>query len=274
MFKILSFLLLFPVIVHAQMPRVLRVFGNVQYQNTHLPVMKGDTIRESNRSFIYSSPSDALFFIVPGKGIATLKPGEKSSQGQQHGELLAYMEELLPASKQHRLSGRGLLLTMEELQKHLENLSADSSPLLVLDEFRIEVGNALVPKGSDDFFYVQHIFDGEKINKRLSLTKDEEHRNFIVLDTNLLKIDGAAFGGNELRDAHLYYYDGQQKTSRILWAHDLLMVRLADIQPEICMIRKSGNAGWMQQATDYLRLAYGITDNEQIEWSLRNLECR
>ena len=116
-----------------------------------------------------------------------------------------------------RLSTRaGSINNGLDFQKHFN----EGTVALLGDSYLLEISPSAFPINESKFFYVQYIYEGETINKKLGSDGDN-----LLIDLNaFFSIDGNAIDPSLVEMPKLYYYDVSKGSSKFITDMDITFV--------------------------------------------------
>lgn len=221
--------------------KVIHVDGRIIFQKTNADMKQGDIFVSGTLLKFLSNDSRAAV-ISSIKGRFVLSASEK---GQT---------KILPAA--NNISSRsGALINLIDLQNHF------LGDYLVLDKMKLEIGEVNYPMNETNFFYLSYLYNGEKINKKLSY----ENNNLIIDKDEIFKIDGQAIPYDELAMT-LYYRQGNSPVK--ISEFKPVFPNLDELKSEITIIRDEfadkSNEVQIQEITAYLAEFYGKPQKENL----------
>ncbi len=189
----------FTILVHSQEYYVLQVKGTVKKSKTGALVKTKDVIK-ADEQLTFSSATDAVALVNPKAGRFILKPGKPTKTN----ELIAYMKDALSQASSRLSTRSGGFNNVLDLKAFFKD------PVLLLPELQYKVNGASFPISESAFFFIRYQYNGEAINKQLSINKDSL---IIVNRIELFKVDGKPIAGGETSGHQLMYFSGQVELS-------------------------------------------------------------
>ena len=132
--------------------KVIKVNGNIQYVRTGSQMAAGDVFTEEE-TLSFETPASRAAVINPEKGRFILSP-------QSAGQLTGARSNFLPAMSNISTRG-GFLSSMEDL------INQFTGPVAILYKSSWNINPYQFPMDENQFFYLQFMYNGETINKKL-----------------------------------------------------------------------------------------------------------
>ena len=227
--------------------KVIKVNGSILYVRTGSSMAQGDIFAESE-DLDFATPNSRAAVINPEKGRFVLTAGPV-------GQVAKANSNFLPAMSNISTRG-GALNSLSDIQNQF------SGSVAILYKASWHINPYQFPMNEDTFFYLQYLFNGERINKKL-LFRD----NNLVFDrADILKVDDNPIETPDTPNTILYYYrrDGAQYIS----AFEMVFPDLADLAGEAGIIlEESGEAPYNQivnELSGYIFEFYGKPDKQDV----------
>jgi hypothetical protein len=167
--------------------KVIKVNGNIQYVRTGSKMASGDVFTE-DETLSFETPTSRAAVINPEKGRFILSP-ESASQ------LSGAKSNFLPAMSNISTRG-GFLSSMDDL------INQFTGPVAILYKSDWHINPYQFPMDENQFFYLQYIYKGETINKKLPF----DQQNLIFSREKILKVDSLPIQAIDSPATNLFYY--------------------------------------------------------------------
>jgi hypothetical protein len=194
---------------------VSHVKGEVRRAGAKSVLKLGEELKLTD-SLKFGSPSDLVAVINPKRGRFVIKAGNNQAPvSKAPGLIVLISENLIPGNETKIMGSRfGGAEDLPALRNYLLLYGSENGyRFALLDSFRLVLGGDLLKNQGNNFFYLQYLYKGEEINKRLRISKQaDEH--FLVFDRDIFKIDGKMVEPPALTEARLFYYEAASDSSR------------------------------------------------------------
>ena len=173
--------------------KVIKVSGSIVYVRTGGSMSQGDIFAE-DEDLNFATPNSRAAVINPEKGRFIIA-------SNSHDQLSKAKSNFLPAMNNISTRG-GALNSLTDLQNQF------SGPVAILYKASWHINPYKFPMNENTFFYLQYLYNGERINKRLLF----DENNLVFSREDILKVDEQPITGPDTPNAVLYYYgrDGAQ----------------------------------------------------------------
>jgi hypothetical protein len=230
--------------------KVIKVDGNIVYQKSGKLMATGDQFLESEKLVFKTNESRAAV-------ISSLK-GRFILSAQNNG----LSNNLLPAMNNVKTRS-GALLSLIDLQNYFKG------DFLVVDERKQKIAEAGFPMNETNFFYVQYVYNGEEIHKKLSYNGNE----LVISKAELFTIDGQAVATQDKINLKLWYRNAEEKKSLLIGEFTCVMPGKDEILKELDVISKEHQKGeekkLLEDAAGFLNDFYGAADMEYVRELLK-----
>jgi len=171
----------------AQDYKVIHVNGTIVAQSTKSNLARGTAFGEKEK-FQYKSDGARAVVINTKKGQRYILKGSPADAG--------YHNANLTPSAGNISSRAGGLNNRLDLRNHFDG------KYVILGELKVVINSSAFPMDNDHFFYINYLYQGESINKRLSFNGD----TLIINKDSLLRVDGKPIRNEDITEMKLYYY--------------------------------------------------------------------
>ncbi|MFN3917440.1 MAG: hypothetical protein ACK4K0_06835 [Flavobacteriales bacterium] len=230
--------------------KVIKVDGSIIYQKTGKSMTTGDQFSESEKLVFKTEESRAAV-------ISSLK-GRFILSAQNNG----LSNNLLPAMNNVKTRA-GALLSLIDLQNYFKG------DFLVVDERKQTIAEASFPMNETNFFYVQYVYNGEEIHKKLPYDGNE----LIISKAELFTIDGKAVTSQDKISLKLWYRNAEEKKSLLVSEFICIMPAKVEIMKELAVIIKEHQKGeekkLIEEAAGFLNDFYGSADTDYVKQLLK-----
>lgn len=233
--------------------KVIKVNGSIQIKKTGKSLQQGDVFQEST-PLVFKSPDSKATVINSEKGRFVITNQSSSSTGNN----------LIPAINNIASRG-GAILTIIDLQNLFQG------NMCVINNMKIKIACADYKMGDDNFFYLQYVYKGEPINKRLKNSGD----SLIIDKSELYTVDGIAIDAPDGPEVNLFYRDNVKKTAQTIGTFNLVFPNETELKEEVKIIIGELKTKTSSQKTDevlsYLNEFYGKPDKDNVQqWLAKN----
>jgi hypothetical protein len=230
--------------------KVIKVDGSIIYQKTGKSMATGDQFLESEKLVFKTNESRAA--VISG-----LK-GRFILSAQNNG----LSNNLLPAMNNVKTRA-GALLNLIDLQNYFKG------NFLVVDERKQKIAEAGFPMNETNFFYVQYVYNGEEIHKKLSFDGNE----LVISKAELFTIDGKTVASQDRINLKLWYRNAEEKKSLLVSEFACVMPAKAEIMKELEVITKEHQKGEEKKLEEdvagFLNDFYGSVDTDYVRQLLK-----
>jgi hypothetical protein len=229
--------------------------GEIKHSGTGKLLQRGEKFK-ANDVLEFSSAKDAAVVIDQNKGAFLIYP---------EASLKRYRTKPLPA-----VGARpGLVLTDLELRQLLHS---EARLLLLNGQFRLVLGQQAFPMDETRFFYLEYLWKGEPINKKLRFAADT-----LIIDwKEVYTVDGQPIDPSDASDyCFLRYYDMNKAevTAYPDLEQPIYLVRtpMDELEAEVRMILAGEKGEHIVKVANYLKAMYGQAGGPDIEDWLKSL---
>lgn len=242
----------------AQTYTVVRAQGKVTLQSGTKTLRRADKFKAAPLQF--SAPGDFLVVLDEKEDAFVLYPG---------ATLKKHETKHLPPTG----ARPGLILSDLQLRTFLED---NDSLLLLNGQYSLLLGQDAFPMDDQHFFYLQYIWRGDTINKKLSFRQD----TLLIKADELYKVDGNPVDPMEVSEKHYLFYLNTRTQKSVAYppsGNPLYILRPDDdaIQKEMKMILHPHKDKpfylRFQAAMTYLREIYGTPGDAEVEHLIKTL---
>ncbi len=227
--------------------KVIKVNGSIIYVRTGGSMSQGDVFAESE-DLSFATPNSRAAVISPEKGRFILT-------SNSNDQLNKAKSNFLPALNNISTRG-GALNSLTDLQNQF------SGPVSILYKASWHINPYQFPMNENTFFYLQYLYEGERINKKL-LFKDN---NLIFSREDILKVDDQPIEDPDTPNTILFYYgrDGAQYIS----AFEMVFPDIEELTGESSIILEEyGEYSFNQMVNElsgYIFEFYGKPDKQDV----------
>lgn len=225
--------------------KVIKVNGQIVLSKTGKNLTTGDIFSPDNK-LKFVTPQSRAAVISKVKGRFVLKPNNSSGTN------------LLPAMN-NIASRSGAILNLIDLKNHFNN------NYLIIDEVKVQIGGDAFPMNDNNFFYLQYMYDGETIRKKL----DSEGDHLVIDKSELFKVDGQPIPVKYSTEMTLYYRKSAEKTSVKINTFTPVFPDEEELKAEIQVIMDEYSDKEVktkkEEITAYLNEFYGKPNKENLD---------
>lgn len=212
---ILLFVLQAP--LFAQSYTVIHSIGKIYDVGAEKYLSKGMKIDESAQ-LRFDSPNARAAVLSSSRGRYIIQANKSSSSTSD----LAYALSSIISPVRGKLSTRaGGINNALDFSKYF----GEGPVAALLDSYKVKVSPSAYPMNDDQFFYVQYMYEGEAINKKLSSEGES-----LVFDQSLYTIDGNSIDASQVGEMNLFYYNASTQESENITALTLNWVSMDDLK--------------------------------------------
>lgn len=232
--------------------KVIKVNGNITVKKTGKPLSQGDVFQESTMLDFQSTDAKATV-INAEKGRFILTPKASGSRSN-----------LIPAI--NNISSRsGAIINIIDLQNHFKG------DVCVLERSAVKIASKEYNMNADNFFYLEYVYKGEKINKKMSYAGD----SLVIDKAELYKVDGNAITAPDTKEVTLYYRSSKENKSYNISTFNLIFPNGDDLKKEVGIIldeiKAKPNANKVDEVMSYLTEFYGKPSKDNVrDWMKKN----
>lgn len=233
--------------------KVIKVNGSIVVKKTGKPLSQGDTFQESTTLDFQSSDAKATV-INAEKGRFILTP---KASGTSRSNLIPAINNISSRS--------GAIINIIDLQNHFKG------DVCVLERGAVRISSKEYTQNADNFFYLEYMYKGEKINKKMSYVQDS-----LVIDrTELYKVDGAQISAPDTREVTLYYRSSKENKSYTISTFNLIFPDSDMLKTEVNIIlgelKNKANTSKIDEVMSYLTEFYGKPSKDNVkDWMKKN----
>lgn len=191
---------------------VLKVKGDLLCNDKQ--VKENDKICGKDNIAFKSADAVAILHS-PEKGRFTLKSVSKDNKSELGGVLAS----IISSSGTGNLSSRGAITIEDEFKGNY----------YVISNCNIEIDVKKFPLDNTKYFYLKFKYDGNDVNKKLKNTTN----GFLLSKDDILLIDNKPVISDKIREYQFYYYDENDKTSKLISTFNLQFLDETSIKKEL-----------------------------------------
>ena len=235
--------------------KVIKVNGSILLRVKNVSLQTG-TVFSEKEDLLFRSDDATAAVINSQKGRLILTANNH--------DLSKIQANYLPAM--YNVSTRGgSLSNVFDLQNHF------SGKYVVLDKHKIVMDTEAFPMDEDHFFYLQYVYKGEEIPKKLGYSGD----TLLIDKKNLYTVDGQPIPGPDNPSIKLFYLNGN-KTKLPISEFNLIFPDTKQLKEEIKIIldtmKNLPSKDQVGEVTAYIYDQYGkIQRDNLIAWMKVNL---
>ncbi|MBX7094562.1 MAG: hypothetical protein K1X56_07580 [Flavobacteriales bacterium] len=234
--------------------KVIKVNGQILVKKSGKPLSTGDELLASTPLDFKTTDSRAAV-ISPTKGRFVLTAQAETGK-----------TNLVPGM--NNVSSRsGALINVIDLKNHF------SGDYLILDHWKLKIGNEAFPQSDKNFFFLRFTYNGETINKRLKHDGD----SVILERSSIFSIDNKPVDEIQKLECGLYYRKSETNENVSIASFNAIFPALKDLTGEIqivldnCASKKTAEK--IDEVSAYLNEFYGKTDRDNlVNWMKANLK--
>ncbi len=234
--------------------KVIKVNGSIQVKKTGKALQQGDIFKAST-TLQFNSPESKATVINGEKGRFVITNQSGTSKGNN----------LIPAINNIASRG-GAILTIIDLQ----NLFTGN--VCVIQSTKVKIAAADYKMNTNQFFYIEYVYKGEKISKMLSYQSD----SLLIDKAELYKVDGKSITAPDSPEVNLYYMMDKGKSLRqTIGTFNLVFPNEKELKDEVKIILAELKTKNTAQKTDevlsYINEFYGKPDKDNVKpWLVKN----
>lgn len=226
--------------------KVIKVNGQIVVKKTGKPLTQGDIFKEST-SLQFQSDDAKATVINAEKGRFVIS-GNKNSKGNN----------LIPAIN-NVASRSGAIINIIDLQNQF------SGNVCILDRLEIKIAGSDYAMSTTRFFYVEYLYKGEKIAKKLDYKGDT-----LILDrSKIFMVDGKPITGPDTPEMTIYYRNEDENKYTSISTFNGIFPETVVIKEEIGIILTEFKSKSAEQKTDevmsYINEFYGKPVKSNVE---------
>ena len=227
--------------------KVIKVNGSILYVRNGSSMAQGDVFAE-DEDLDFATPNSRAAVINPEKGRFVLTPGTQNQVARAKSNFLPAMSNISTRG--------GALNSLSDIQNQF------SGSIAILHEASWHINPYQFPMNENTFFYLQYLYDGERINKKLPFKEN----NLKFNRKDILMVDDKPIDGPDTPNTILFYNggDGVQYIS----AFELNLPDIAELVNETSIIvEESGEYSYSKMVNEisgYLFEFYGKPDKQDV----------
>lgn len=237
----------------AQDYKVIHVNGTIVAQSTKSNLTRGTAFGEKEK-FQYKTHDARAVVINTKKGQRYILKGSTSDA--------SYHNANLTPSAGNISSRAGGLNNRLDLKNHFDG------KYVILGELKVVINSVAFPMDNNHFFYINYLYKGESINKRLSYNGD----TLIINKDSLLRVDGKPIRNEDITEMKLVYYsknNGKVTPSVISSSFYPVFPNQKELKEEVAIIIDAMNGqseGEIVKAiTSYITDIYGKSNTDNVQ---------
>ena len=245
----------------AQNYKVIHVKGTIIAQSTKSNLERGVAFGEKEK-FQYKSNDARAVVINTKEGKRFILKSSSADAG--------YHNANLTPSAGNISSRAGGLNNRLDLRNHFDG------EYVILGELRVVINSNAFPMDKEHFFYINYLYKGESINKRLLFSGD----TLIINKDSLLQVDGNPIRNEDITDMKLIYYskvDGKVVPSVISSTFYPVFPEETNLREEVEIVvdamKEQSDNEIVNAITSYITEVYGKSDNDNVaQWYHANFK--
>jgi len=238
--------------------KVIKVNGSIVYVRTGSSMAQGDVFPE-DEDLDFATPNSRAAVINSEKGRFILTAGSQNQVARAKSNFLPAMSNISTRG--------GALNSLNDIQNQF------SGGVSILYSASWYINPYQFPMNEETFFYIQYLYKGEKINKKLLFREN----SLIFSREDILKVDDAPIEEPDTPNAIFYYYGrgGVQYIS----AFELVFPDIEELAAEARIIlEETGNDSYnrmVNELSGYIFEFYGKPDKQDImQFMEKDLEVK
>jgi hypothetical protein len=212
--------------------------GKVTIMDNGVVLKTGDAINYSTALAVqFGTTNDMAAVVNPRKGrfkILPVKVTKKSS-----GEFWGFLKDNLFLSKEQiPVSARqGLFNNEVDMEQFF-----GSHKIAIFSRREFPINKSFAETPDDKFFFIRYDHAGDQISKRLVFSTDKSNGvSSLVIDEDVLQIDGKTIQQEQVSNMSLYFYDRKKEESRRITPLQLIFSSRQKVSGEIAILARSLN---------------------------------
>jgi len=241
--------------VKSQDFKVIHVNGTIVAESTKTNLTRGTAFGPQEK-FQYKTNDARAVVINTKKGERYILKGTTTDA--------SYRKANLTPSAGNISSRAGGLNNRLDLANHFDG------KYVILGELKVVINSAAFPMDSNHFFYINYLYKGESINKRLTFNGD----TLIINKDSLLRVDGNPIHNEDITEMKLIYYsknNGKVTLSVISSTFYPVFPDEKDLLAEVNIIvdamKAQDGSEILNAVTSYISDVYGKSNKENVtQW--------
>ena len=245
--------------LHAQSDyKVIKVSGSILYVRTGSSMAQGDIFPE-DEDLDFATPNSRAAVINPEKGRFILSSGPQNQVSRAKTNFLPAMSNISTRG--------GALNNLTDIQNQF------SGQVSILYSASWHINPYQFPMNEETFFYIQYLYKGERINKKLPFMGN----NLIFSREDILKVDDNPIEKPDTPNAIFYYYG--KNGAQYISAFELVFPDLVELAAETSIIiEESVDDSYnrmVNELSGYIYEFYGKPDKQDVmQFMAKDLELK
>ncbi|MFW5793003.1 MAG: hypothetical protein ACOCWC_01870 [Bacteroidota bacterium] len=244
--------------LNAQDYHTIRVNGTILLEKTNAMLERGTVFNEED-PLVFKTYNSIATVISPENGRFVLRPDNTD---------LAYAKASYTPAMSNISSRSSELMTVLDMKNHF------NGKYVLFDKVNLKMNPDAFPMDEDNFFYIQYVYNNEKINKKLSF-KD----NYLILNKDeIFKVDGNSIEQDAVSEMEVWYMQrnlGNKNT--LLGSFEPVIIDNQELANEITIIfevfEEKSYEEKVNEALSFINEFYGTPDRESLEeWIKENID--
>lgn len=237
--------------------KVIKVNGTIVVKSSGKSLTQGDEFAPAT-ALDFKTPDSKATVISPDKGRFILT--DNRGNGKK--------SNLIPAM--NNVSSRsGAILNLIDLKNQF------SGKYVILDQLEVRIGKDAYPMNEGRFFYIEYIYKGETIAKKLNHRGD----TLVIDEAELLKVDGNPIEAPDSPEMTLKYRIEETNESMTISTFTPVFPDNASLKSEVQIImeavKSKSSADKADEVASYLNDFYGKPDKNNVkEWLIKEFSLK
>lgn len=242
----------------AQDYQTIRVNGTILLEKNNAMLERGTIFNEED-NLIFRTYNSIATVINPQKGRFVLRPDNTD---------LAYAKASYTPAMSNISSRSSELMTVLDMKNHFKG------KYVLFDEINLKINEDAFPMDEENFFYIQYVYDGERINKQLPHNEDQ----LLLIKEEIFKIDGEPISKDDVSEMEVWYMQRDKgNKSTLIGNFEPVLIDNDELVSEIGIIFEVyKDKTWeekLNEALSFMNEFYGTPNRESLEeWIKENIE--
>lgn len=235
---------------------VIHSIGKIYDVKNERHLTKGMKIDES-AELRFDSPNARAAVLSSSRGRYIIQAASGTSAQSD----LAYTLSSIITPARGKLSTRaGGINNTLDFKKHFE----EGAIAVLGGSYQVKIAPAAFPMNDNQFFYLQYLYNGELINKKLS-----NEGEVLIFDQSIYLIDDVPIDANQTSEMKLFYYNAAKQESELITG--LVLSPVSDEELASIASNFSNDENKNQSICEWINDLYGKCSVEQVENALTAL---
>ncbi len=227
--------------------KVIKVNGSILYVRTGSSMAQGDVFAE-NEDLDFATPNSRAAVINPEKGRFVLTGGSQSQVAKAKSNFLPGMSNISTRG--------GALNSLADIQNQF------TGPVTILYKASWHINPYQFPVNEETFFYLQFLYKGETINKKLKSADN----NLVLEKSEILMVDEEPIEAPDTPNTILYY--NGREGAQYISAFKLVFPEIDELADEcFTLLEYSGDLPYakaVNELSGFIFEFYGKPDKQDV----------